>query len=103
MDQFKIDISIKAHEDIADCVSFVLNVSKEAAFALVSTIYSSLATLNSFPERNPVFEMPKHFPFTIRKHIIDKRYVALYSIENDKVIVYRVIDTRKKCEYLLLK
>ena len=103
MDQFKIDVTTKAHEDIADCVFFVMRVSKEAALALTTTIYSSLATLNSFPERNPVFEMPKHFPFIVRKHIIDKRYVALYSIEKDKVIIYRVIDTRKKCEYLLVK
>ena len=84
-------------------MSFVLNVSQESALALSSLIYSSLETLVTFPERNPVFETPKHFPFIIRKQIIDKRYVALYSVEEEKVVIYRFIDTRKKCDYLLTR
>lgn len=101
MKQFEIIIASKAQTDIAECVSFVLNVSKEAAINLMNNIYDSIETLKTFPERNPTFEMPKPFPFIIRKQIVDKRYVILYSIEGDNVFVYRIIDSRRNFDYLV--
>ncbi len=102
MKQFEITILSKAQTDLADCVEFVLKVSKEAAIKLADDIYSSIQSLDVFPERNPIFEMPKSFPFVVRKQIINKRYVALYTIEEEKVVVYRILDTRRKFDYLLI-
>lgn len=101
MNKFVVIISSKAQSDLSDCIGFVLNVSKDAAHSLMNDIYSSIESLNVFPERNPIFEMPKSFPYQIRKQIINGRYVALYSIEGDKVVVYRIIDTRRKFDYLI--
>ena len=101
METFKIIFTSKAQSDLAECISFVLKVSKEAAYALANDIYSSVQTLEMFPERNAIFEMPKSFPFTVRKLVINKRYLALYTIENDTVIIYRFIDSRRKFDYLI--
>ena len=101
MGQYLVIVSNKAHLDIAECVGFIKKVSKEAAIQLAEEIYSSLSTLDSFPERNPLFEAPKSFPFTLRKHIINTRYIALYTIENQKVVVYRVLDSRRKFGHLV--
>ena len=101
MDYFEILILSTAHSDIAEHVGFVLNVSKEAAIKLKDNLYSSIESLTTFPERNPIFEMPKTFPFTIRKQVVNQRYIVLYYIENDRVIVVRVLDTRRGFTVLL--
>ena len=101
MDTYNIVITSKAQSDLAECVGFVVAVSKEAALKLANDIYSSIESLTNFPERNPVFEMPKPFPFVMRKNIINSRYIALYSIENNDVVVYRILDARRKFDGLL--
>ena len=101
MDEYKIIITSKAHSDIAECVGFVHKVSKESALQLTKDIYSSLSTLSLFPERNPLFEGPKSFPFILRKQIINNRYIALYTIEDQNVVIYRVLDSRRKFAHLI--
>ena len=101
MDTYKIIITSKAQSDLSDCVAFVQNVSKEAAINLANDIFASIESLTSFPERNPVFEMPKSFPFIIRKNVVNKRYLILYSIENNSVVIYRILDSRRKLNYLI--
>lgn len=101
MDRFEIVITSKAQSDLAERITFVLNVSQDAAYSLANDIYSSIQALQTFPERNAVFEMPKSFPFLVRKLVINKRYLALYAVEGNKVVVYRVLDSRKKFDYLL--
>lgn len=81
--------------------NFVLNVSKEAARTLANDIYSSIESLKKLPERNAIFEMPKSFSFILRKLVINKRYLALYSVEENKVVVYRILDSRRKFEHLI--
>ena len=102
MDSYKIIITSKAQADLSSCIAFVLNVSKEAAITLANDIYASIESLTNFPEKNPVFEMPKPFPFTVRKQIVNKRYVVLYTIENNNVVIYRILDSRRKLDYLLI-
>ena len=102
MESFIVIISSRAQSDLSECVGFVLNVSKESALKLANDIYSSIESLSLLPERNPVFEMPKPFPFIIRKLVINKRYVALYSIEANNVVIYRIIDSRRKFDYLII-
>ena len=101
MNEYIVVVSSKAHSDIAECVGFVVKVSKEAALKLANDIYGSLATLNLFPERNPIFEMPKSFPYLLRKQIINNRYIVLYTIEDQNVVIYRVLDSRRKFGHLL--
>ena len=98
---FKVIVSNNAQSDVAECVGFVKKVSKEEAIKLAETLYSSMSSLNMFPERNPIFEMPKSFPLVLRKHIVGGRYIILYTIEQQTVVIYRVIDSRRKFAHLI--
>ena len=101
MNQYSVVWSAKALSDLAECVQFVLNVSKKAALDLREETFTNSKNLELFPEKNPIFEMPKSFPFVLRKQVISKRYILLYSIENEKVVIYRMIDCRRQYNSLL--
>ena len=101
MEKYEIIISSKAQEDILTCVGFVKNVSLEAAKDLFNNLYDFIESLETFPERNPLFEMPQGTNREIRKGIVEKRYIVLYEIEK-QIIVHRVIDSRKGFEQLII-
>ena len=101
MARFDIYISSKVQSDLSECVSFVLRVSPDAARSLADAAYSALMSLGEYPERNPIFEMPKTYPHVIRKCVVNGRYVALYRIDDGRVVVYRILDTRRKFDSLL--
>ena len=101
MTLYSVKLSSRALSDLSDCVLFVMNVSVEAAKKLRDDLFSTALILESFPEMNPVFEMPKTFPLTIRKCVVEKRYIILYSIENTDVVIQRVLDSRRNFNYLV--
>ena len=102
MGLFNVVISAKAQNDRAECVSFVRNVSKEAAKKLVLEMHNQILSLEKFPERNPIFEMSKSFPFLVMKLVINSRYIVFYTIEAKNIVVYRILDSRRKFDGLLL-
>ena len=101
METYCIDWSARAISDFSDCVTFLKNVSLSAAKELVHDIDLAVLSLSSFPEKNPVFIMPKSFPLVIRKLIVKKRYIVLYSIEEQTIVIYRVLDARRKFDSIL--
>ncbi len=101
MEKYQVVVSDKAQSDIAECISFVKNVSKEAAIKLVKDLYTAFALLDSFPEKNPLFSMPKTFPVVLRKQVVNKRYIVLYAVEKQKVVIYRVLDARRDFAQIL--
>ena len=90
-----------ALSDLSSCVSFVLKVSKEAARELKNAFSLVSESLAFFPEKNPVFLTPKGFPFILRKQVVNNRYLVLYTVEEDKVVIYRVLDVRRNFQQLL--
>lgn len=100
MNEYKIEISSKAQEDILACVGFVKNVSLEAAKELFESIYSFIESLRTYPECNPLFEMPQGTNREIRKGIVNKRYIVIYEI-NEQIVIHRVIDCRKGFEQII--
>ena len=101
MDKYKVVWTEKALSDMSQCISFVLSVSAEAALELRNDFKKTADSLNVFPERNPIFEMPKAFPYVVRKQIVKDRYILLYTVEKNDVFIYRVLDARRKFDQLL--
>lgn len=100
MKKYEIEISAKAQEDILNCIGFLKNVSLDAANNLLSELFAFIESLENFPERNSLFEMPEGTNRQIRKGIVNKRYIVFYEIE-ERVIVHRVLDSRKGLEQLI--
>ena len=101
MDRFNVIIAPRAQSDRTECILFLSRVSVEAAIELTHQMHEQIKSLELYPERNPLFEMPKSFPYLVRKLLVNKRYLALYTIEGHNVVVYRILDSRRKFDYLL--
>ena len=96
MTGLKISITQRAFSSICEHILFVRNVSLEAAKELYEETMASLRSLSSFPERCPEIQDLRIAGARIRKMAIhDGRYVALYKVDGDTVVIYDVIDTKK--------
>ena len=89
-----IIITSRAQTDISTCITFVLNISKDAS-KVAKEIFKSIESLKQFPERFPAFNMPNYASYAYRKMVINKRYIAIYSLEEDTIVIHRVVDGRR--------
>ena len=103
MAELKVSITQRALSSICEHILFVRNVSLEAAKELCEETMTSLRSLSSFPERRPEIQDLRIAGARIRKMSIHNgRYVALYKIDGDTVVVYDVVDSRKDNSILKL-
>ena len=98
---FIVEWSPKSVSDLGEYVSFQRKVSTEAASTLATSIIEAGLSLSSFPERFSEFPMPSNFPITIRKCVVSGRYIILYGVIDNKVVIYRILDARRKFDGLL--
>ena len=96
MNNYSIIITQRAYSSITECVLFVNNVSIEAANHLYDEMMTAINSLSSFPNKYPEIPGLLIRGIKVRKMPIhDGRYVILYKVENDNVVIYDIIDTRK--------
>ncbi len=96
MAELKVSITQKAFSSISEHVLFVRSASLEAAKELYEETMTSLRSLSSFPERHPEIQGLRIAGVRIRKTSIhDGRYIALYKVDGDTVVIYDVVDSRK--------
>ena len=96
MTKYKILISQRAFSDINECVLFVKNVSLSAALDLHKEIISSIESLSTFPNKYPEIDNLRIRGSKVRKMPIHQgRYVILYKVENDFIVIYDIFDVRK--------
>ena len=89
-----IIITSRAQTDISTCITFVLNISKDAS-KVAKEIFKSIESLKQFPERFPAVNMPNYASYAYRKMVINKRYIAIYLLEEDTIVIHRVLDGRR--------
>ena len=103
MAELKVSITQRALSGICEHILFVRNASLEAAKALYEETMTSLRSLSSFPERCPEMQDLRIAGARIRKmSIYNGRYVTLYKIDGDTVVVYDAVDSRKDNSILKL-
>ena len=103
MAELKVSITQRAFSGICEHILFVRNVSLEAAKELYEETMASLRSLSSFPERYPEIQDLRIAGARIRKMPIHNgRYVALYKVDGDTVVIYDVVDSRKDNSILKL-
>ena len=91
----------KATSDLGEHVAFLCRASASAASGLTMAILEVGKSLDDYPERFPAFPMPRSFPHAVRKCVIKKRYIMLYGICDNTVLIYRILDARKRFDGLL--
>ena len=101
MEEFEIVWLVNAINDVSEHISFIMTVNVDSALELRNHIKEAVDGLKKFPERHPLFDMPKSFPVEVRKAVIEKRYLFIYTIEAGQIIIYRVLDARKGFEYII--
>ena len=103
MAELKISITQRAFSSISEHMLFVRNVFLEAAKELYEETMTSLRSLSSFPERYPEIQDLRIAGARVRRMTIhDGRYVVLYKVDGDTVVVYDVVDSRKDNSILKL-
>ena len=96
MTNYYISISQRAYSNILECVSFVKNVSIEAAKELYAEIMESINSLTIYPNKYPEVNDLLIRQRKIRKMVIHKgRYIILYKVEENTVYIYDILDSRK--------
>jgi len=96
MIEYEVIITQRAYTSIVECTSFVRSVSQSASITLYDEIMSSIRSLTSFPSRYPEIQNLEYRGGKIRRMLIHNgRYCILYKIDDQKVIIYNILDCRK--------
>lgn len=90
---YKILFLDYAYSDIDTIYSFCSNISSNYADKVIKQIYSAIQSLKYFPFINPLYTVFKNKTF--RKCIVDKRYLIVFSVIRQTIVVFRVIDGRR--------
>lgn len=101
MNKPKVTLLSRAQSDLSECVNYLLNVSEEAATKLAKDIFEAIDLMALYPQKNPIFEMPKTFTFIVRKQVVNKRYIILYPEVLTEIFIYRILDARRNFDGLL--
>ena len=97
--KYNVVVLGKALADINACVAFLARVSKEASLKLQDQIYDAIDSLEELPERHEILEVFKGST-SFRQFLVNERYIVVYLIEAEKVVVHAVVDKRKGFQHI---
>lgn len=98
--RYQVIISDKAKRMIGMHIRFMVQVSREAANNKKREIIAAMRSLEQMPERFPFFEGAYITPNKYHKMFVDKWYLILYQIQDNRVYVDYVIDCRRDYSWL---
>lgn len=98
--RYQVIISDKAKRMIGMHIRFMAQVSREAANNKKREIIAAMRSLEQMPERFPFFEGSYITPNKYHKMFVDKWYLILYQIQDNRVYVDYVIDCRRDYSWL---
>lgn len=92
MKSYDVRITDKALQDMQRIYEYIATVFKEPDIAMkqYDRIANAIESLNIFPERCKLFNSQPECNLGMRQILIDN-YSAIYVIDNDSVIVLRVL------------
>ena len=92
--QKSVIFTTTALNDLKDIQAFLEEISESYADKTVDEIYERAFDLEIFPEMGPREPLLIKYPI-IYRYLIQGDYKIIYSIENKKVSINRVFDTRQ--------
>lgn len=90
---YKIFISKRARKAINSHVRFLARVNINASQKLFNKFLEKISSLDFMPNRGQIIKI---FNKNLRKLVINKKIIILYSILEKEIHIYSVIDTRRK-------
>lgn len=94
MTKYKVVILDSAFEDLESIHFFCKNTYNEQySSKVIKFLIKEILSLDIFPLLNPVYYISNHF--ILRKKIVYKRYLIIFTVINDTVFIYNIIDGRR--------
>ncbi len=99
--KYKVIISERAKQGLAEQVRFLALVNKVAAKKLKARLVAELRSLADMPQRYPFFN-EQYIPANkYHKLYVDNWYLVLYQIRDDTVYVDWIVDCRQDYQWLI--
>ena len=99
--KYKVIISDRAKKMLGRNVRFIAQINKQAAVEKKKEIMMALHSLSQMPQRFPFLEGSFITPNKYHKMFIEKWYLVLYQIIDDKVCVEYILDCRGNYSWII--
>ena len=99
--RYQVIIAERAGEMLVQHTRFLAQVTPQAADKLRMDIIEAAKSLQDFPERGAWLVNPALPANAYRKLIVDKRYLLIYKIKDDKVYIDYMVDCRQEYAWLI--
>jgi plasmid stabilization system protein ParE len=99
--RYQVIIAERAGEMLVQHTRFLAQVSSQAADKLRIDIIEAAKSLQEFPERGSWLVDPALPANEYRKLLVDKRYLLIYKIKDDKVYIDYMVDCRQEYSWLI--
>ena len=98
---YKIIISDKARQMLAEQLRFLAQADKKAAIKKKKDIIKAIRSLDHNPKRYPFLEEPYLPHNKYHKMFVNNWYLVLYQIQDDTVYVDYIVDCRQEYSWLV--
>ena len=98
---YKIIISDKARQMLAEHLRFLAQADKKAAIKKKKDIIKAIRSLDHNPNRYPFLEEPYLPHNKYHKMFVNNWYLVLYQIQDDTVYVDYIVDCRQAYSWLV--
>jgi plasmid stabilization system protein ParE len=88
--KYNVKITLSAQSDIEIIWKYISQDNPSNAIDFIDTIEEKLRGLEFFPERNPVIPESQIIQTKNYRHIIYKKYRAIYRIDRGTVYILRI-------------
>lgn len=96
--KYKINLTRKAQNDIEHIFFYIASDNLNTAKRFVRKLEEKIYSLDTFPDRCPY--IPENIFFgTNYRHLIYKKYRAIYRIDNNTVYILRVVHGSKLLDF----
>jgi plasmid stabilization system protein ParE len=99
--KYQVIVSDRAKRMLGTHVRFMARVNKAAANAKRKELVQAMRSLEHMPQRFPFFEEAGIPSNKYHKMFVEKWYLILYQIKDDKVYVDYILDCRKDYNWLV--
>lgn len=101
--KYHVKMTATAERDITASWDYIAHDSEKAADQFIDTIEEKIASLASFPERNPLIPESSLLQKQHFRHLVYQRYRIIYRIEEMTVYVLRVFHGARSLDIATLE